>query len=114
MAKSKSNLYEQMKTEATKAFNFPSKKMCSDSDICTHLKTIQSRNLNLSDAMKTITTELKKDTELRKSWSANIAMAFIDNEHWYKQKTEKKTLNSQDKHTIANNAAEYFLELLCK
>ncbi len=28
------------------------------------------------------------------SWQANIAMAYIDNERWYKEKTGKKTLFS--------------------
>lgn len=41
-------------------------------------------------------------------------MAYIDNEHWYKQKTGKKHLNRKDKHIIANNAAEYFLKQIFK
>ena len=64
-------------------------------------------------AILEITKQLKNDKDYRRSWSANIAMAYIDNEHWYKQKTGKKTLNRNDKHTIANNAAEHFLKLLC-
>lgn len=56
---------------------------------------------------------LKKDKAYRLSWSANIAMAYKDNYHWYKQKTGKKVMNSGDRHIIANNAAEYFLKLLC-
>ena len=38
-------------------------------------------------AISEITKQLKTDKEYRRSWSANIAMAYIDNEHWYKQKT---------------------------
>lgn len=64
-------------------------------------------------AISEITKKLKTDKDYRRSWSANIAMAYIDNEHWYKQKTGKKHLNKKDKHTIANNAAEHFLKLLC-
>ena len=64
-------------------------------------------------ALNHITDLLKKDKDYRRSWSANIAMAYIDNEHWYKRKTGKKTLNRKDKHIIANNASEYFLQLLC-
>lgn len=69
--------------------------------------------ITLKEAISKITSELKTDKEYRRSWSANIAMAYIDNEHWYKQKTKKKTLNQKDKHTIANNAVEHFLKLLC-
>ena len=58
--------------------------------------------------------ELKADKGYYESWKANIAMAYKDNEYWYRQKTGKKTLNKQDKHIIANNAADYFLQLLCK
>ena len=57
--------------------------------------------------------ELKKDKGYREGWKANIAMAYIDNEHWYKEKTGKKYLNRKDKYTIANKAAEHFLKLLC-
>ena len=63
--------------------------------------------------MEELTRNLKKDKEFRRAWSANIAMAYIDNENWYKKKTGKKTLNWDDRHAIANNAAEYFLDLLC-
>lgn len=63
--------------------------------------------------MKELTKQLQKDKDFRHAWVANIAMAYIDNENWYKRKTGKTTLNRADKHTIANNAAEYFLQLLC-
>lgn len=63
--------------------------------------------------IKNLTYELKTDKEYYEGWKANIAMAYIDSEHWYKQKTGKKHLNRKDKHIIANNAAEYFLRLLC-
>lgn len=69
--------------------------------------------MTIQKAILEITKQLKTDKEYRRSWSANIAMAYIDNEHWYKKKTGKKTLNMEDKHTIANNAAEHFLKLLC-
>ena len=57
---------------------------------------------------------LKNDPGYRISWVANIAMAYKDNERWYKQKTGKKFLNRNEKHIIANNAAEYFINQLCK
>lgn len=64
-------------------------------------------------AISEITKQLKADKDYRRSWTANIAMAYIDSENWYKQKTGKKHLNKTDKHIIANNAAEHFLKLLC-
>ena len=45
--------------------------------------------MEIKEAMAKITTELKNDTGYRKSWKANIAMAYKDCEHWYKQKTEQ-------------------------
>lgn len=69
--------------------------------------------MELKEAISKITNELKNDTGYRESWKANIAMAYKDCEHWYKQKTGKKKLNREDKHIIANDAAEHFLNLLC-
>jgi hypothetical protein len=69
--------------------------------------------MELKEAISKITTELKNDVDYRRSWSANIAMAYKDCEHWYKQRTSKKQLNKEDKHIIANDAAEHFLKLLC-
>jgi len=67
----------------------------------------------LKEAISKLTTELKNDKEYRESWKANIAMSYKDNEYWYKKQTGKKKLNIDDKHIIANNAAEHFLKLLC-
>ena len=68
----------------------------------------------LQNAIKMLTKHLRQDEGYRIGWQSNIAMAYKDNEHWYKQKTGKKYLNSRDKHIIANMAADYFLEQLCK
>lgn len=57
--------------------------------------------------------ELKTDKDLRRAYHDNIAMAFKDNYSWYAQKTGKKVMSRKDRHIIANNAAEYFLKLLC-
>lgn len=67
----------------------------------------------MENYMKELTKQLKKDKGLRQAWSANIAMAYKDNWGWYAKKTGKKVMNAEDRHTIANNAAEYFLKLLC-
>ena len=66
-----------------------------------------------AEALSHITKQLKTDKGYRESWKANIAMAYKDNWHWYKKKTGKNVMNREDRHIIANNAAEYFLQLLC-
>ncbi len=63
--------------------------------------------------MKELVKQLKKDKELRETWIANVAMSFVDNYNSYKRKSKKTKLNSTDIHSIANNAAEYFTQLLC-
>jgi hypothetical protein len=57
-----------------------------------------------------------KDPTYRIGWAANIAMAQIDCERWYREENNKvgKYLNYQDRLAIANKGAEYFLELLAK
>ncbi len=76
--------------------------------------TMKVVNKDVALATKILTKALKKDKALRIAYVANIAMAYIDNECWYKEKHSKKNLNRQDKHRIANQAAEYFIEQLCK
>ena len=60
--------------------------------------------------------EALKDPGYRQSWKANIAMAQIDNEKWYREKYNKvgKYLNKEDRHAIANLGAEYFIQQLLK
>lgn len=80
-----------------------------------HLKSM-ANHPTIPEATKVITDALEEDKSEGSyyySWQANIAMAYIDNERWYKEKTGKETLTEEDKHTIANNAAKYFLNLLC-
>lgn len=57
-----------------------------------------------------------KDPEYRQAWIANIAMAQLDAERWYREKNGKigKRLNAKDKHAIANDGAEYFLQNLAR
>lgn len=69
--------------------------------------------MKLKEAILKITTELKNDAGYRYSWKANIVMAYKDCEHRYMEQTGKKQLNKDDKHIIANDAAEYFLKLFC-
>jgi hypothetical protein len=62
----------------------------------------------LPDAVKTLVKALKSDPAYRYGWVANIAMAFQD--EWIRaQKPTERT----DIHTVANAAAENFLNILC-
>ena len=57
-----------------------------------------------------------KDKDYRHGWVSSIAMSQIDCERWYREKNNKvgKYLNYKDRHTVANEGAEYFLKLLSK
>jgi hypothetical protein len=61
-----------------------------------------------------LTKNLKNDKDLYYAYQANIAMAFTDEAYNYKKKTNKKYLNQDDMHLIANEAAKNFLNLLIK
>lgn len=64
-------------------------------------------------AVKILTSKLKKDKGLRVSYKANIAMAFKDTYAQHKKKKGKPVTSAQEIHDVANEAAEYFLKLLC-
>jgi len=72
------------------------------------------KEFGVSEAVKVIINELKNDEGYKIGWVANIAMAYVDNERWYKNETGKWFLTKKDKHIIANKAAEYFISQLCK
>ena len=67
----------------------------------------------MKDIIERLREELK-DPGYRQGWIANIAMAQLDNERWYRKKYNKvgKYLNYKDRHTIANLGAEYFIFML--
>jgi hypothetical protein len=67
----------------------------------------------MQDTIKKLNEGLE-DPEYRIGWVANIAMAQLDCERWYREENGKvgKYLNSKDRHAIANKGAEYFLKLL--
>ena len=69
--------------------------------------------MTTQEAIKHLTKQLKKDAGYRESWKANIAMAFKDRHYQYKKEKNKKLLSNEDIHIVANEAAEYFLRLLC-
>lgn len=61
------------------------------------------------DAIKVVSKALLDDEGYRISWQANIAMAFKDQAEWDRRSWDKEELD-----ITANNAAEYFVALLCK
>ena len=69
--------------------------------------------MNTAETIKNLNKALK-DEDYRQGWIANIAMAQLDNEAWYRKKHNKvgKYLNFNDRHAIANLGAEHFLKLL--
>jgi hypothetical protein len=62
----------------------------------------------LQKAIDVLQKALKEDEGYRYSWQANIAMAFKDEHSRQKGRTSRAKV-----HVIANNAADYFLKLLC-
>jgi len=71
-------------------------------------------NKEFSAAIINKLTEALKEPEYRRGWVANIAMAYIDEEEKYREENNKRRyhLSFQEKHKIANNAAERFLKIL--
>ena len=59
----------------------------------------------LSKAVKVLCKALNTDEDYRRSWQANIAMAFVD-EHDHGE--------HQSLHDVANNGAERFLNILTR
>ena len=66
--------------------------------------------MEMKEAVKVLTEQIKSDPELFYSYQANIAMAFKDEY----DRCEKKYKNKEDIHQIANQAAINFLNLWCK
>ncbi len=58
--------------------------------------------------------EAFKDKEYKNGWAANIAMAYQDAASHYMETHKKTYLNVIDRHVIANNAAENFINQLKK
>ncbi len=63
-------------------------------------------------AIQILSKVLREDNEYYYGFQSSIAMSYIDNERWYREANNIKTLTTSDKHIIANNAAKYFLDLL--
>lgn len=65
----------------------------------------------LQEAVKTLIEALKSDEDYRRSWKANIAMAFKD--EWRREDFQKSEQDFEAVHILANNSADNFLNLLC-
>lgn len=64
------------------------------------------------ELIKDLKEKLRKDEGYRYGWISNIAMSYIDIEKSYRDKTNKKYLNKQDRHIVANDAAKNFIQIL--
>lgn len=67
--------------------------------------------MKIEKAVKILTKEIRKDEDLRQSYKANIAMAFIDecnNTNGFYNTSYKRL------HEAANKAAERFLNNWCR
>lgn len=62
--------------------------------------------------IKIVVEEISKDKNYRRSWEANIAMAFIDCTRWYKKENNREYLTKKDLYDIAQNSAKHFLDIL--
>jgi hypothetical protein len=64
----------------------------------------------MTETIRKLVTELENDEEYRFSWKANIAMAFVD-AYSHEQFLPGEPV---DIHKVANAAADYFLNNLCR
>ena len=85
---------------------------CEFSDLCALESEIEEES-KVDYILKFIDI-LREDSDYYQAWKDNIAMAFKDTWTWYKRDTDKKSseLNKEDRHIIANRAADHFLSKL--
>ncbi len=65
--------------------------------------------IEFADVIRLFCEQLKKDPDYYYGWQANIACAFQD--EYYRPTLE---VEERDIHKISNNAAKYFLDMICK
>ncbi len=85
-------------------------------DLIIKIKSLEDpKNQETKFTIKALSHALK-DPEYRLGWVANIAMAYLDNQRWYREKNGIKgnQMSYKNRHAIANQAAEYFLDQLTK
>lgn len=68
--------------------------------------------MDIQEAMKIVTSELRNDLDYRRSWEANIAMAFKDTWSWTLG-VNSDCVSGEMIHDISNRAARHFLAILC-
>lgn len=74
---------------------------------------MSEEKITTEQAMKKLTSALIADKDYYYSWQANIAMAFKD--EWQRASDSGGLpCTPEHIHNIANDAAKYFLDLLCK
>ena len=67
----------------------------------------------IASAMDVVTGALRDDQGYRIAWIANIAMPFID-EMPRDSDGKSRSLTYEELHAVANRAASYVIDLLCK
>ena len=71
---------------------------------------VEKREMTTKEAVDHLTEELKSDDDYRRSWHANISMAFQDEYARGSNLSDNERMNIRD---VANKAADNFLNLLC-
>lgn len=69
--------------------------------------------MNKVDDLAPIIKKLQNNEDYRESWRSTIALAFYDKYMIRKAKKGKNPLTVNDITIISDEAAEYFLKLLC-
>ncbi len=72
------------------------------------------KQTELHEAVRVLKKALKNDEDYKQSWVANIAVVFQDHVYRYKKATKRRELNIEEIHKISNEAAEAFINTLCR
>ncbi len=70
--------------------------------------------MTTEEAIAHLTDKLKTDPGYRYGWQSNITTAFCDAAARYKKQSGKVYLSAVDIHRVANEAANDFINQLCK
>ncbi len=77
-------------------------------------KALTVREVTTEEAIAHLVMELSSDPSYRIGWQANIAMAFCDAVAQYRKRSGKKYLSAVEIHKLSNDAANNFINLLCR
>jgi hypothetical protein len=76
---------------------------------------LTNKIMTTEQAIKTLSKALREDKDYRHSWTANIAMAYIDAEAWVREDNNNYGyISKQQRREIANTAAEHFIQQMEK